>query len=222
MRAMNKHPDDLASYEPLIEALATQGYVVLPQFIAAEQVQLLANRATDLQQRGLLQPATTGKNRLNANLRGDATYWLEENSTHPEERAYLALTDSLQLALNRSLFLGLHALESHYAVYPAGAFYKKHLDQFNADHLSTNQAKQGDVRQLSCILYLNEAWQPDDGGELRIYLDDNDATNVLEVTPNGGTLVLFLSARFYHEVLPAKRLRMSLTGWFKTRGDYTF
>ncbi|HOY71211.1 MAG TPA: 2OG-Fe(II) oxygenase [Methylotenera sp.] len=219
---MNKQSDELGCYEPLIEALATQGYAVVPQFITAEQVQQLANRATELQQLGLLQPANTGKNRLNANLRGDATFWLDENSTHPTERAYLALTDNLQLAINRSLFLGLHALESHFAVYPAGAFYKKHLDQFSGDHANTQQAKQGDVRQVSCILYLNNAWQASDGGELRIYLDENDTTKTLDVRPEGGTLVLFLSSRFYHEVLPAKRPRMSLTGWFKTRGNSVF
>jgi len=38
------------------------------------------------------------------------------------------------------------------------------------------------------------------------------------VHPTGGTLVLFLSERFAHEVLPAKRERLSLTGWFKSRG----
>ena len=209
--------DALGYYEPLIEALATQGYAVVPAFMAAEQVQQLASRATELQQLGLLHPASTGKNRLNANLRGDATYWLDENSTHPAERDYFAIMDALQLALNRSLFLGLHALECHFAVYPAGAFYKKHLDQFNSD-----ASKLGDVRQVSCILYLNSEWQASDGGQLLIYLDDADASNVLEVTPNGGTLVLFLSSRFYHEVLPAKRPRMSLTGWFKTRATSAF
>ena len=35
--------------------------------------------------------------------------------------------------------------------------------------------------------------------------------------PPGGTLVSFLSAELYHEVLPARRDRASITGWFKTR-----
>lgn len=214
---MNTLLDELGCFEPLIDALATQGYAVVPAFMAAEQVQQLANRVAELQQCGLLHPASTGKNRLNANLRGDATYWLDENSTHPAERDYLAMMNALQLALNRSLFLGLHSLESHFAVYPAGAFYKKHLDQFTGD-----LTKQGDVRQVSCILYLNEAWQASDGGQLRIYLDEADPSKTLDVTPNGGTLVLFLSSRFYHEVLPANCPRMSLTGWFKTRENICF
>ena len=32
--------------------------------------------------------------------------------------------------------------------------------------------------------------------------------------PEGGTLVCFLSDRFHHEVLPARRERLSITGWF--------
>jgi SM-20-related protein len=34
------------------------------------------------------------------------------------------------------------------------------------------------------------------------------------VLPEGGTLVCFLSDRFHHEVLPARRERLSVTGWF--------
>ena len=38
-----------------------------------------------------------------------------------------------------------------------------------------------------------------------------------DVLPEGGTLVCFLSQRFWHEVLPARRERLSLTGWFRGR-----
>jgi SM-20-related protein len=37
------------------------------------------------------------------------------------------------------------------------------------------------------------------------------------VLPQGGRLVAFLSDRFEHEVLPARRERMSFTGWFRRR-----
>ncbi|MFP5505881.1 MAG: 2OG-Fe(II) oxygenase, partial [Gammaproteobacteria bacterium] len=39
----------------------------------------------------------------------------------------------------------------------------------------------------------------------------------IDVLPQGGTFVCFLSDRFHHEVLPATRERMSVTGWFKVR-----
>jgi uncharacterized membrane protein len=72
-----------------------------------------------------------------------------------------------------------------------------------------------DARVLSCVLYLNIGWSAQDGGTLRIHLDDGQRYDVL---PIGGTLVCFLSERFEHEVLPAKRDRVALTGWFRQRG----
>jgi SM-20-related protein len=68
------------------------------------------------------------------------------------------------------------------------------------------------------VLYLNEDWARDDGGELRLHLDAAEAGKIQDVLPVGGTLVLFLSEHFAHEVLPANRERLSLAGWFRTRG----
>ena len=108
---------------------------------------------------------------------------------------------------SRSLYLGLTEIESHFTIYPPGAFYRKHLDRFRGS----------EQRQVSSILYLNQGWSPEHGGQLRLYLDEaNDAT-YLDIEPTGGTLVLFLSGRFWPAVLPATRPRMSLTGWFRTR-----
>ena len=42
------------------------------------------------------------------------------------------------------------------------------------------------------------------------------------VLSEAGTLVVFLSADVPHEVLPATRDRLSLTGWFRRRGDGVF
>lgn len=205
-------------FDSLLDALIADGYAVVPQFFSIEETQRLAQRARELQQADLLHQATTGKNpRLDNTIRGDATYWLDENSAHPAEMHYLQIMQQLRQMLNRHLYLGLHALESHFALYTVGAFYQKHLDQFISDVY-----KQGDVRQVSCILYLNEHWTQEDGGELRIYLDENNPDKTLDVMPENGTLVVFLSSQFYHEVLPAKRERLSLTGWFKTRGNTAF
>ncbi len=74
-------------------------------------------------------------------------------------------------------------------------------------------------RVVSCILYLNQDWQPEDGGALKIYAGNELSTLPLpmQVLPQGGRLVTFISDRFPHEVLPATRDRMSLTGWFRVR-----
>ena len=114
-------------------------------------------------------------------------------------------------AFNQHLFLGLFALESHLAVYPAGTGYKKHIDRFKA----VNDGKP--LRQISTILYLNPGWQESDGGHLRLYLNESNAMENLDIVPESGRLMVFLSDTFYHEVLPATRDRKSLTGWFLTR-----
>ena len=65
-------------------------------------------------------------------------------------------------------------------------------------------------------------WRPEDGGALRLELGEATVEapsgDVVEVVPEAGTLVAFLADRFWHEVRPATRERMSLTGWLRTRG----
>ncbi|MEG0248677.1 MAG: 2OG-Fe(II) oxygenase, partial [Pseudomonas sp.] len=96
-----------------------------------------------------------------------------------------------------------------FALYPPGAFYRKHLDRFRDD----------DRRAVSAVIYLNPDWSADDGGELRMSLRDGVEH---DVRPIGGSLVVFLSADIPHEVLPARRDRLSVTGWFRRRGNEPF
>ncbi len=204
--------------ELAIDSLSTQGYSIVPDFFDPTTTAALAARAYALKEAQQLSPASTGKQtKLDPSIRGDRTYWLSASSDNQAEQAYLQRMQQLKEALNRDLYLGLDTLECHFALYPVGTFYKKHLDQFK-----TNHHQQGATRQVSCILYLNKQWQATDGGELRLYLDEQNQENFLDIAPIGGTLVLFLSSRFYHEVLPAKRERLSLTGWFKTRENSAF
>ena len=111
--------------------------------------------------------------------------------------------EQLRVEFNRSLFMGLFDYECHLAHYPNGAFYKKHLDAF----------KGRSNRVLTTVFYLNPEWREEDGGQLVIYGAQGE---VLEtVLPQQGRLVVFLSDRFVHEVLPSKRDRFSVTGWFR-------
>jgi SM-20-related protein len=156
---------------------------------------------------------------VNTKFRGDSIYWINEAESSPAQQIYLDEMERLRKELNRHLYLGLDALESHLALYPIGAGYQKHLDRFKA-----NDSSQLPQRQISCILYLNKDWLEEDGGYLRLYLNADDATDgivatapSLDIAPIAGRLVMFLSGTFYHEVLPANRARMSLTGWFLNR-----
>lgn len=135
-------------------------------------------------------------------IRGDETWWFDLHNPPQELLPILKRVDALKTEINRTLFLGLKDWEVHLASYPAGAGYKKHLDRHQ---------KQSS-RKLSLVLYLNENWQKADGGELVIY--NHAGEELTRVSPEGGTLVLFLSEDFPHEVRPATRERRSLTGWF--------
>jgi SM-20-related protein len=62
---------------------------------------------------------------------------------------------------------------------------------------------------------LNHDWKPEHGGQLRIYKNGEDESDFVEVLPEFGRFVCFLSGSVYHEVMPAHRERFSLTGWLR-------
>ena len=64
------------------------------------------------------------------------------------------------------------------------------------------------------VVYLNRDWQAEEGGELLIYKDEMPRADI-KVSPGFGTLVVFLSEGFPHEVLPATRDRFSIATWFR-------
>jgi SM-20-related protein len=138
-------------------------------------------------------------------IRGDRICWLLAAES-AAEREILSRLEALRVELNRTLMLGLVDFECHYAIYAPGARYARHLDR----------SPRGAERVVSVVLYLNEAWCAADGGELVIAADDGEVT----VAPAGGTLVIFLSQRFEHEVRVAQRARLSLTGWFRRRPTF--
>jgi SM-20-related protein len=137
----------------------------------------------------------------NSQQRKDCIHWLEPAS--PADQLWLELMEHLRLAVNRHFFMGLFEFESHYAYYPPGGFYRKHLDAFKGEG----------NRLLSVVLYLNDEWLPDDGGELVLY--DGQDVSLGRFLPQGGTVAVFLSEEFPHEVLPARRERYSIAGWFR-------
>ena len=194
----------------LAESLAAEGWAVVPDFIGSKLISELRAECTRLIAKGALRAAAVGSGagrQTRSDIRTDEIRWLEETDVTPAQRRCMARFEALRLVLNRELQLGLFEFECHFSRYAPGAFYRKHLDQFR-----------GAVRRrLSSVLYLNENWARQDGGELRLHLAEAESGKFEDVLPVGGMLVVFLSERFVHEVLPAKRERLSLAGWFKTR-----
>lgn len=135
-------------------------------------------------------------------VRTDEICWITGESDAGSK--WLDWTSRLQIFLNQRLFLGLFSFESHFAHYSPGSYYKRHYDAFRG---KTN-------RILSVVTYLNPAWGHADGGELVLYSDDQDRDGI-KIVPLYGTVVVFLSEEFPHEVLPSTRDRYSIAGWFR-------
>ena len=198
----------------IIESIAGQGYAVVPEFFPASFISALREEALALQDKGKLKQASIGQaehNQLDNRIRGDLIHWLDHDTqASTTQQQFSATMEALREALNQHFYLGLFELEQHFAIYPPGAIYRKHLDQFRGN----------EERQVSCILYLNQDWKEEYGGQLRLYLDGEAAEPYIDTLPLGGTLAVFLSGRFWHEVLPASQPRISLTGWFRKRGAH--
>lgn len=196
-------------WRAVLESLATQGYAILPAVLPEAVWLPLQTEARALLQAEAFAPAKIGRGTQSLreeSIRGDGLCWLEPDMA--AGGVYLRWMTDLQALLNRELFLGLTEFEAQYAHYPAGAFYKKHVDR----HRDSN------ARVISSVFYLNQDWQAEQGGELVMHDSvHREGAALFSVLPQGGTLVLFMSADMPHEVLPATRERWSIAGWFRQR-----
>jgi len=186
--------------DALADGLATEGYVITDNFLSPPELENLRNAFFKHLADGHFRSAAIGnrQRQLHHGVRQDWIYWVEEDTLPGCPFLFQRIAD-IRTFLNRSLYLGIQDQEMHFALYPPGAFYKRHLDAF----------KQRNARKITLILYLNQHWQPAEGGQLRMYLPEQ----TLDVTPIGGRLLCFRSELIEHEVLPATRDRLSITGW---------
>ena len=189
-------------FDSVADDLAMHGYSVVDQFLSQQEVNSILALDLFRDERANFKKAGVGKNndlQVNESVRGDYIRWLDKQTADAPLRIYLERLDELIQFLNQTLFLSLKDFEVHITIYPPGSYYKRHLDQFKKD----------DHRKLSVICYLNEGWMPEHGGQLRLYLEEGEK----DILPISGRLVCFQSERIEHEVLPASRKRLSITGW---------
>jgi len=200
-----------AAIETIVDALNGPGWCVIPDFMNPDVWEPMAAEALALHDDGGFRHAGVGRGesfQIRPGIRNDRVRWVDPLAPTQIQQDYLVRIEKLRLAINCDLMLGLFGFEGHFALYPEGSFYRRHLDRFaNASH-----------RTVTCIAYLNEDWQPEEGGSLRIYMPDaKGAETHVDIMPQGGSAVIFLSGEFEHEVLPAHRPRLSLTGWYLQR-----
>ncbi len=184
--------------------LATDGWCLVSHLLTDVQTRALADECAAMHNASLLLPARIGSARSSSHLRGDSTHWFDQGNMTTAQQDFSDRMDALRIHLGRDLMLSLVDCESHYAVYRPGARYARHLDCL----------RDSDARVISAVFYLNDDWLEAQGGALRLYMADGSARDFY---PRAGSLLLFLSAQFEHEVLPASRDRMSIACWMRQR-----
>ena len=182
----------------IIEDLVKQGWSYQKNYFSTEFCHELRQAGS----RRILKDASIGKghaNNLNQNIRNDKISWLNEEETEPSLITYQQQIDNIKQSLNENLYLGLKTFEAHFAKYDKGNFYKPHKDSFKNDN----------KRIVTLITYLNSNWSHEDGGQLRLHLDNNK----IDIEPTEGSIICFLSEEILHEVLLSNKERNSITGW---------
>ncbi len=217
---MEQKQINLTALEVMLEELAQKNWATskLPTsthpksnaVFSAEFCRDLAQECQNLATAGHLSKASIGKGAgktVQTEIRGDFIQWLDDS--HPFQQNL----EQIRKALNEYFFLGLKRVEAHYAFYPPGAGYEKHID----NHRSNSGIAGGgpNHRKITFVLYLNENWQKSHGGELSLYNPEKDSELLEQVEPTLGTLILFRSELFPHQVEKSTANRLSLTGWFR-------
>ncbi|WP_457746087.1 2OG-Fe(II) oxygenase [Sulfurimonas sp.] len=188
-------------YEKITDGLVNDGYIIIEDALSktlCNDLLMTAKQNSAFKAAGI---SAGARQYLDANRRRDKTIWLDDDGNCVSE--YLDFARGLQAYLNRTLFLGLTYYEAHFAKYEAGDFYEKHLDSF----------KNSKNRVVTTVYYLNRSWQKEDGGTLVLY---NKEEKILQkIVPKHNTMVVFMSELFPHEVLPTRKERYSIAGWFR-------
>ncbi|MGP4971818.1 2OG-Fe(II) oxygenase [Psychrobacter aquimaris] len=141
-----------------------------------------------------------------SDIRGDRIRWITENFF--AGYYYLQSINALAALFNRSLFAGIRHSEAHYACYPVGFGYQWHSD---------NPAGR-DERVISAVFYLNDEWEPTDGGALEVIDKHGVHHNVM---PVANRLVIF-DSDLQHQVQIAHRQRYSIATWMRRDGLVPF
>lgn len=223
--------------DSLIEGLAERGWAHAPHALDPELVEALREEAELLDDAGETHDGRIGRRAdetTRLKVRKTRIAWLDGSS--PAQRRYLAGAESLRQELNRALYLGLFEYEAHFAVYPPGGFYARHLDAFRAAPGAGAAAglgeRAGRSRVVSMVTYLNRSWTEADGGRLALWerapagpdgrpdLKALDAVPpAAEIAPEGGGVVLMLSEDIPHEVRLAHADRYAIAGWFRVNAS---
>ena len=211
MARMEERIAPLTLADPEIHALGERGWFLREGFLGHSAARGVRDAVEALAGTGRLRPAGLGRgvaHRVDEAVRGDAITWITPDDLPAGLGALWEAFTGLRDALNRDAYLGLERLEVQAARYPgSGAAYRRHRDAFPAPPGAPPN------RRVTAIYYANPEWRPDDGGALRLHVDGGS----VDVAPLLDRLLVFLSERVEHEVLPTRAVRRAVTAWFRAR-----
>ncbi|KNC78176.1 hypothetical protein SARC_09383 [Sphaeroforma arctica JP610] len=149
---------------------------------------------------------------FDSRARGDSISFLkvDESPVHDTENLsqMIALYKNIQRDLKNVINLKHESAEYQLALYPGrGTHYEKHRDALPDD------GSEWDQRRVTIICYLNSEWKEADGGHLRIYKPPMTGGDQVEIEPQAGRVIVFLSGAIDHEVMPSYAERLALTAW---------
>jgi len=195
------------------EALQSRGWAVIPSFLLPHASIAAREEALALHAQGAFaQPGAHG-GFTDASARGDAVYWLHPGNKLSSLPGICAAVDVLEVVradLRLLLTLQRDSAEYQCAVYPGhGAAYARHRDALPDDGATDEQ------RRVTAVLYCNSAdWDVQtQGGALRLHVPGEGDEAWVDVVPEGGTLVLFLSGAVEHEVMACHAPRVAISAW---------
>ncbi|MFB1481772.1 2OG-Fe(II) oxygenase [Corallococcus sp. RDP092CA] len=192
-----------------VEALGSHGYFVRDGFLGealalrVRAVALARVEARTLRPAGIRRGAN---HTLDTSVRGDHIEWVLPGAS-PELDALWHRFQALGEVVSTGAYLGLGRFDVQLACYPGGGtHYARHLDAFPGQS----------NRRLTAVWYANADWKPEHGGVLRLFPEGTDTP--VDVPPVLDRVVVFLSERLEHEVLPVHASRLALTAWFSGQG----
>ncbi|QXL85693.1 2OG-Fe(II) oxygenase [Comamonas sp. NLF-1-9] len=198
----------MGPYDEIIAALNRQGWSITDTTVAPQLCAELRAHAQRLWEEGAFEPGEFGLDLAGGKqpeVRGDAVCWIEPASDLAR-LPFFEWMAGFRAVLNERFKLGVRSQEFHFARYPEGRGYRKHLDQHRGRNL----------RKISVVLYLNPDWDAANGGELCFYQPTDPNTEIARLAPLNGRLAVFVSGLMPHAVLPCKATRWSVTGWLRT------
>ena len=179
-----------------VEQLGTSGYFTRPSFLGAELAGRVRKEAAAI---ALKRAGVSRAHALHDSVRGDEIAWLTPGETSGALAEAVRCFSDLMVPLNEAAWLGLRSFELQLARYGAGAKYARHRDAFEGQ----------DNRRVTAIVYLNEGWRPEHGGQLRLHVEPP-----VDLEPTLDRLLVFRSEVVEHEVLESRAFRWALTAWY--------